>query len=451
MGESVGVNEMIERDSSLIPLSAQTEVLSFLIRDGEVLGKFNEVISEELFEHPAHRVIFTLVSSFFRQYLRVPSRDILERELGVWLTDNSGSTLVPTEMFWREVEKLYQTALVERDYMLNQIRGYLLRSQIAQLGEVSLQASRVSEVDLNSVLQEVNKLLVSLSGRIEERSEFLLADVERRVRQDPSLTKVQTGFRSLDAALGGGLGKGELGIIIAPTGYGKSFFLIALGANALRIQKKVLHITLELSKKNVIGRYESYFTKVIKKQLHMFSSRIEDRLIKMRRLLSPGDVKVVEYPSGSLSLDEFRAAITQVKVSQNFDPDVVVLDYGDLLKPKISFRGEQGWEQLATIYRDLRGIAQEFNIPLWTGSQTHQSTLGAEDISLADIAGSFAKVRIADVVVALARTKLEYQSGRGRILIDKNRENKGDITIPFKEDFDVARIWEDVSVEVGDE
>ena len=438
----------IDLETSIIPSDFQLEVLSYVVRDKEVMSRFVEVITESHFENPTHRIIYTLSRRYFLEFLRMCPRNTIERELGIWLQENEGRTIVPAEFFWRDLEKLFQVSLVEREYLIRRVQSYILKSQVASLGEQAIRAAQgPGDVNLDLVIREINRLFGSISGRITEKMEFLLADANQRERDNPAVRKVPTGLRTLDSSLGGGLGKGELGVVIAPTGVGKSFFLITIGANCLKFQKKVLHITLELARDKVISRYEAFMTKIVKSDLHMHSNRIVRRLHRIRQLVNPADVLVIEYPSRGLSVDELRAVLTQVKIGRSFEPDLLVIDYADILKPILTRREEARWEQHAVVYESLRGLAQEFELPIWTGSQTTAGALYKEVVTISDIAESFAKVRIADVVLAICRTSLERSLGKGRFFLDKVRDYPGNVTIPFKEDFDTSRFWEDASAQ----
>lgn len=426
---------------SVIPVEFQLEVLSYLVRDREVVSRYAPLVNEEDFEHPAHRAIYSLAKAYYLKFLKTPPRVVLEMELRKWLQENAQSEMVPPELFWKEVDKLYRVPASERDYMLGLLHNFILKAQIVRLGDEALKTAQEPELEMGGLIGEINGLLGAISGRVTEKMEYLLGEAPTRHRQDPAVSKISTGFQTLDSVLGGGLGKGELGIVLAPTGYGKSFMLVALGAAALRVRTKVFHLTLELSRKKVIARYESLLSKIVKGELWRHSPAVTRQLLRMRKLVNPADVLVVDYPSGSISVDEFRSVLTQVRVGQGFDPGLVVVDYADIFKPVSTYRME-GWEQLTRTYENLRSVAQEFELPVWTGSQAHQATIGAEVVGIADIAGSFGKARIADVVITICRTPSERGNNRGRIYVDKNRENKSDVMIPFREDFDISSFWE---------
>ncbi len=436
--------ETIDLDVS-IPSEFQVEVLGLFIKDRYVTSRFSDVLSEEYFDNPVHKVIFRLVRDYYLKYLKVPSRLVVERELGTWMNENKDEVVVPPDYFWQELSRLYAVAVVEQDYLIDKVRQYIQRIQLVRLAKSAVDIARSNDnVRFDSIISEVNGLFSSYVGdSLKAKSEFLLAGAASRIYENPSISKVPTGFRTLDSVLGGGLGNGELGVVMAPTGVGKSFWLVTVGANALKLQKKVLHITLELSREKVIQRYESYISNIPKNQLHLYSERVKSRLIRIRRLLGTSDVLVIEYPSRSLSVDELRALLVQLQSANNFVPDLLLVDYGDILKPTLVYKNEQGWEQLGFIFEKLRGIAQEFNIPVWTGSQTTSDSIKKEIITIVDIAGSFQKVRIADVVLAICRTPSEQQVGRGRFFLDKNRDNRGKVIIPFREDFDTSKFWEE--------
>lgn len=436
-------------ETAAIPSSLQLEVLGYLVRDRKTFSHFVSVIEKEHFENPVHRVIYGIAKKYFIRYMKPCPREILERELGNFLRRARRKQVVPPEYFWREVEKIYRVSLVERQYLIDKVTEYMIRAQLAEVGEMAIsEATREGDVEMANVAGAVNKLFGMIAGGVVgAKKEYLLADAGARIRENPILAKIGTGLRALDRVLGGGLGDGELGIVMSPTGYGKSFFLNTVGTFALYAQKKVIHVTLELSCQKALRRYESLITKQTKHELFAHSDRAARKLARARRLTAPADVRVEERPTRGLTVDELRALITQVSVGEGFEPDMLVVDYADIMRPTPYSKDEKGYEMLATIYERLRGLAQEFDIPIWTGSQATRKSMGHEIITVADIAGAFAKAQIADVVIAICRTTQELRASKGRFFVGKNRDNPAYKVIPFEEDFDRARFWEEPEAE----
>jgi len=225
---------------------------------------------------------------------------------------------------------------------------------------------------------------------------------------------VSTGWQVVDDLVSGGLGEGELGMIIAPTGAGKSMVLCHLGAAALKSGKNVVHYTLELSDKIVANRYDSCITQVPLNDLFTRKEDILDLVVDM-----PARLIVKEYPTKSASVVTIRNHLEKLKARELL-PELIIVDYADLLKPLGDSRQEKR-HQLETIYEDLRALSQEYKCPLWTASQTNRSALNAEVITIESVSEALNKCFVADFIASVSRTMQDRENNTGRIIINKNR------------------------------
>ena len=250
-----------------------------------------------------------------------------------------------------------------------------------------------------------------------------MADFEARFvkkARDP----ITTGWKDIDDISKGGLGKGELGVVVAPTGAGKSMVLVHLGAQALKAGKNVLHYTLELADTVVGGRYDAAITGVELKNLTVFKEKIYDEIRDIE-----GKLIIKEYPTRSASIQTIKNHVEKLK-RRNFSPDLIIVDYGDLIKPENSRKDEKR-HQLETIYEELRGIAQICECPLWTASQTNRSGLNAEVITMESISEAFNKCFVADFIFTVSRTVEDKYTNQGRIFVAKNRNGPDGLVYPI--------------------
>jgi hypothetical protein len=111
-------------------------------------------------------------------------------------------------------------------------------------------------------------------------------------------------------------------------------------------------------------------------------------------------------------------------------PDIIILDYGDLIKPESSKRDEKR-HQLETIYEELRGLAQESECPVWTASQTNRSGLNAEVITMESISEAFNKCFVADFIFTVSRTIEDKNTNTGRLFLAKNRNGPDGLIFPI--------------------
>jgi hypothetical protein len=290
-----------------------------------------------------------------------------------------------------------------------------------------LKEALIKSVDLikSSSFDEVSKVIDTALklGSDNTLGYDYLADFEQRFMKktrDP----VTTGWRDIDEISKGGLGKGELGVVVAPTGAGKSMVLVHLGAQALKSGKNVLHYTLELADTVVASRYDSCITGVELKNLTVFKEKIYDEVSQIT-----GRLIVKEYPTRSASIQTIKNHVEKLK-RRDFTPDVIIVDYGDLIKPE-NARKDEKRHQLETIYEELRGLAQICECPLWTASQTNRSGLNAEVITMESISEAFNKCFVADLIFTVSRTVEDKNTNTGRIFVAKNRNGPDGLVYPI--------------------
>jgi hypothetical protein len=239
-----------------------------------------------------------------------------------------------------------------------------------------------------------------------------LADFEQRFVPKHRLP-VTTGWKEIDSICGGGLGKSELGVVIAPTGAGKSFCLVHLGAQALKEGKVVIHYTLELQDTIIANRYDSCLTGYPLSDIIDFKEEVYEEIKDL-----DGQLIVKEYPTKSASTNTIKSHLTRL-LKRGIKPGMIIVDYGDLLKP-VTVRKEKRTE-LESIYEELRAISTEFQCPVWTASQTNRSGLNAEVITMEQISEAFNKCFVADFIFSVSRTIEDKQTNHGKIFIAKNR------------------------------
>lgn len=241
-----------------------------------------------------------------------------------------------------------------------------------------------------------------------------------------------TGIERLDAKdiLQGGLGRGEIGVITANTGVGKSHFLVALGANAMRVGKNVVHYTFELTETAVGIRYDSNLCGVASNEVPDSKEIIKKRYAD----LELGRLIIKEYPTGSASVHTIRNHLEKLMM-KNFIPSLVIIDYADVMRSTRQYDSLR--HELKLIYEELRNLSMDMNIPIWTASQANRASSTADVVGLENMSEAYGKAMVADVVLSLSRKPMEKDKGTGRIFIAKNRAGRDGVVFPVH--IDTAR------------
>ena len=173
--------------------------------------------------------------------------------------------------------------------------------------------------------------------------------------------------------------------------------MVNVGANAAKAGLNVIHYTLELNEAYVGLRYDSVFTGIAAQDLKFNIEEVKKTVGNMK-----GDLIIKQYPTKSASVSTIGAHIEKCRV-QGFKPDLVIVDYADLLRDISG--GREVRHMLGNIYEDLRGLAGEHEIPVWTASQANRSALEEDIIGAEKIAESYSKIMTADFVVSLSRKR----------------------------------------------
>lgn len=238
-----------------------------------------------------------------------------------------------------------------------------------------------------------------------------------------------TGINRLDAKdiLQGGLGRGEIGVITANTGVGKSHFLVALGANAMRVGKNVVHYTFELTETAVGIRYDSNLCNVPSNDV----PDSKDYIMKKYRDMELGRLIIKEYPTGSASVHTIRNHLEKLMM-KGFIPSLVVIDYADVMRSTRQYDSLR--HELKLIYEELRNLSMDMNIPIWTASQANRASSSADVVGLENMSEAYGKAMVADVVLSLSRKPLEKDKGTARIFVAKNRAGRDGVLFPVQID-----------------
>ncbi len=359
---------------------------------------------------PANAVIYGAVRDYYKKYGVMPTDSALYDSLRVVLGPKDAQFLRPTIVsMFREVSDV--------DYIKTRALEFI---NIRNL-ETSL--ARASDFLIAGSYEEARGSILSFR-EVGPRRVIDYFDDSVPVEEAEA---IPTGIVELDHyLLGGGLQRGREGIIVAGTGVGKSSLSLNFGAHGVRVGYRCLHITGEDSRAAVKRRYDCRFSgRHIK-----YGTKLTDqdrRMIDTAKI-NGGDLQIREVISGKFSPSSVRMAIQ----AEPYTPDIVIVDYLDIMRPDT--RREDKRFEHEEIAVDLRGVAQEFMVAMWINKQADRQARHAEKVGAENSAESYGPMRVADVVLGLARPPAEKTRGRILIQLDKQRDGLDGRTIQCMDD-----------------
>lgn len=405
-----------QEDFSRFGKSFQESLCRLILLDRPFADQIGEVLDFNFFELKYLQVFTQKIYAYKEKYKAHPTQDVMMSIIRTEMEDENEAVVTQLRAYYSRV--LAKTGTDGAEYVKDTALDFCKKQKLKEAILKSIKLIKSSSFD--EIKCEIDTALKL--GSNNDFGHDYIKDFEARFV--PKFRHpVSTGWNEIDSICRGGHGKGELGVVIAPTGAGKSMALVHLGAQAVKAGKTVIHYTLELQDTVVASRYDSCLTGI---PLSNLLGHKEDVLDMVKDI--KGNLIVKEYPTKSATVNVLRTHLSKL-VNRGTDIGMIIVDYGDLLKPTRQ-RNEKRIE-LESIYEELRGLAQEFGCPVWTASQTNRSGLNAEVITMESISEAFNKCFVADLIFSISRTVEDKNTNTGRVYVAKNRNGPDGLVFPI--------------------
>ena len=395
----------------------QENLCNLILDDSAFAAQIGEVLDIKFLELSYLRLFTQKIYDYRTKYGVHPSRDSMMTMLRADIADENDVVQKQVREYFARVmanDEMVTGSELIKDVALDFCKKQKLKEAMIKSVEL-IKSSSYDEV--SKVINDALKL-----GTDNNHGYDYVVDFEKRFELK-ARNAVSTGWDLIDNITRGGIGRGELGVVIAPTGAGKSMALVHLGATALKLGYNVVHYTLELQDKVIGGRYDSCLTGLNLSEVRDHKDVIFDMVQGLQ-----GKLLIKEYPTKSASTNTIKAHLDKLK-AHGHRVDFVIVDYGDLLRPVSREREKR--QELESIYEEMRGIAQLHECCVWTASQTNRSGLNAEVITMEAISEAFNKCFVADFICTISRTIKDKASNEGRMFIAKNRNGPDGMVYPI--------------------
>ncbi len=394
----------------------QNKVLAVLMKDRVYLQQIHDIIDPKYFSSDSSQWIAKTLLEYFDQYKAPPTLEAMRVQLDV-VTEPMMKTAIVENL--KEVVRYTDSTDLEftKDKTLEFCKNQKIKAAILQ----SVQLLQIGKYDdIKSTIDEAMK-----AGTDRNIGHEYLDDIAARFVENKRNT-IPTPWDVINEIMDGGLGSGEMGVFVAPAGIGKSMALVNIAASAVKKGLNVVYYTLELSETYVGARFDSHYTGIPSQDLKFHQEEVTEKLQKL-----PGKLIIKYYPTKTATVTMIAAHIDKC-IMQGFTPDLILVDYADLLRDTSSKGAVRNDIMLGNIYEDLRGMAGTYQIPLYTASQANRSALEDDVIGAEKISESYGKVMVADFVISLSRKITDKLAGTGRWHVIKNRFGPDGITLPSK-------------------
>jgi replicative DNA helicase len=399
----------------------ETTILNNLLFNEEYSRKVIPFLNKKYFSSRGEAIVFEEITNFFEKYNKPITQEILAIEVGN-RKDISDTDLKEQQKLIVDMKKQD----TNEEWLLQETEQFCKKKAVynAILDSIAIIDGRDKERQDDAIPSLLSDALgVSFDNHVghsylndsDERYEFYHR-IEEKVKFDLDM---------LNKITKGGLSNKTLNVILAGTGVGKSLFMCHCAAANLLDNKNVLYITMEMAEERIAERIDANLLNLSMDELKVVDKDIFDTRLDKVRKKSQGKLIIKEYPTAGAHAGHFRALLEELKLKQEFSPDIIYIDYLNICSSQRLRYGANvnSYTYVKTIAEELRGLAVEYNVPIVSATQTTRSGFTNSDPGLEDTSESFGLPATVDLMLALISTEELEELGQIMVKQLKNRYN----------------------------
>jgi archaellum biogenesis ATPase FlaH len=397
--------------------SFQEKIIQALFEDNQFAEQMLDILKVEYFELKYLQQVAETFFDYKGKYKVYPSSELVSSMIS---QDKSADNLT-IEQSKEFLKNLFETPLSGDKFFVQEAALEFCRKQTIKEAMVhaidKLEESKFD--DIKTVIDEALK-----KGQHNDVGQdynlSLLSRCSKTSRQP-----LPTGWPVIDKALNGGWERKTLTTFIAGTGVGKSMFLVNCAAAGIANGLNVAYVTCEMADYKIGLRVDSYFSAVPINDIPSNTDHV-GRVIEEK---AKGQLYIKEYATKTATVQTIRNYLQKLSAVKNFTPDILVIDYADLLRGARGYT--EGRHEIQGVYEDLRALAQEFNLVAITADQTNRGGMNDELVTLSSISECFGKAMTCDVIFTLSRRPEDKMTNTGRVFVAKSRLGQDGMVYPF--------------------
>ena len=416
----------------------ETTILKNLLFNNDYCRKVLPFIKTEYFENLHEKVVFEEICKFVVSYDNLATKEVLliETEKRTDINEETYKTICDYVSTLENNVSETNWAVDTTERWCRDRAIYLALMESIKIADG--QDEKKSRDSIPSILQQA--LAVSFDNHIGH--DYLNDYEERYESYHRKEEKIPFDLEYFNKITKGGLPNKTLNIALAGTGVGKSLFMCHMASSVLLQGKNVLYITLEMAEDRIAERIDANLLNVNIKDIIDIPKAIYDSKVNNISKKTQGTLIIKEYPTASAHSGHFKSLLNELALKKSFRPDIIFIDYLNICassRYKSNF-SVNSYSYIKAIAEELRGLAVESNVPIFSATQTTRSGFSSSDPDLTDTSESFGLPATADLMFALISTEELEQLGQIMVKQLKNRYNDPTIYKRFIVGIDRAKM-----------
>jgi replicative DNA helicase len=404
---------MEERNFGHLGFSFQQSLLKAIIEDKKYGETIIDVIESKFFDNNSFRYIMENLKELYKAYSKIPDYNTIAQKI---MAENVGKDSSRVHLDTLEaIKDNTQDIEYPKTTALNFCRQQNLKKELKLVEGIIQNGDFENYSKIEQIIQKALQV-----GVLGDDATDVFHDIDGALEKD-FRHPIPTGIVGVDNLLKGGLGIGELGVVLAPTGTGKTTLLTKFANTAFNLDYNVLQIFFEDNPGNIKRKHYTIWSEIAPDEQPEFKDLVKEK-VDEAQTRSKGSIKLLKLSSDNITISEIKSKIRKMN-SEGNRIDLLIIDYVDCISPERSTNGEE-WKGEGSIMRSLESMTTEFNMAIWTATQGNRESISSEVVTGDQMGGSIKKAQIAHVILSIGKTLEQKEHNLATLTLLKSRIGK---------------------------
>jgi len=425
-----------EKNFGYLGNTFQLQILNNIILHKDFASSIVDLLEPKYFDNQYFKLIMQMTKEYYHKYEHAPSFSTLEQ-----ITKSEVTSPMAQKMVLDMITQVVDAPDDGYQYVQEKALKFCKQQELQKVMTKAQKIIDKGDFESYDHLEEMVREALQV-GEVDTGTADVFFNLDE-VLDDDFRHPIPMGITGIDNLLKGGLAKGEIGVILAPTGVGKTTVLSKIANNAFNLGYNVLQIFFEDNPKIIQRKHFTMWTKIAPDNL---SLQREEVLEKVRQIKENASNRLVlkKLPSDTLTMNQIKNQIRKM-IAEGTKIDLVVVDYIDCIVPDKNLGDE--WKSEGSVMRGFESMCHELDIAGWTATQGNRSSISSEVVTTDQMGGSIKKAQVGHVIISVAKSLQQKEMNLATIAITKSRIGKDGIVFEnCKFDNEMIEIDTDSSV-----
>lgn len=402
-----------EKNFGYLGNSFQIQLINNIVIDKDFANSIVDVIDPKYFDNQYFKIIMQMIKEYYSKYEHTPTFATLEQ-----LTKSEISSPMAQKMVFDMIDSVKESPIEGSDFVQEKSLKFCKQQELQKVMSKAQKIIDKGDFESYDHLEEMVREALQV-GEVDTGTADVFSNLDV-VLDDDYRHPIPMGVPGIDNLMKGGLAKGEIGVILAPTGVGKTTFLTKMSNHAFNLGYNVLQIFFEDNPKIIQRKHFTLWTEIAPDNL---SNHRDDVMEKVRQIKenTNNSLTLKKLPSDTMTMNQIKNQVRKM-IAEGNKIDMIVIDYIDCITPDKNLGDE--WKSEGSVMRAFEAMCHELDIVGWTATQGNRSSISSEVVTTDQMGGSIKKAQVGHVIISVAKSLQQKEMNLATIAITKSRIGK---------------------------